>query len=121
MDSLNTKGGRFAAALLVFLPNSGKSERTDGKFCGSFIFFVVFLGKLRDTTVNGRNPSPRDVGGIKPGKEWDKLPFSTGFHAGFLNHQPYHQLLPSVLPVLQGARFGIKTRQLLGVGLQETT
>ena len=61
------------------------------------------------------------VGGIKPGKEWDKLPFSTGFHTGFLNHQLYHQLLPSVLPVLQGARFGIKTRQLLGVGLQETT
>ena len=27
--------------------------------------------------------------GIKPCKSWDKLPTSTGFLAGFLNHQPY--------------------------------
>ena len=57
---------------------------------------------------------------IKPCRQWDKLPTSTGFHAGFLNHQQYLGCQKSKVINFRGKSFmwpgGVKSQMRLATG-----
>ena len=59
------------------------------RIMNSLMMRIVWFASAINTVDGSEIPWPTTVWMYKPHKLWDKLPSSTGFFAGFLNHQQY--------------------------------